>query len=68
VVEPSIDHEMRKRLRPFAAAAHYFSGHFHVIGMNSHEPFTAFDPGADRVPNASVFHKSHIALELNPEQ
>jgi hypothetical protein len=56
LIEPIFDHEMRERLCPFAAAAHYFSGHFHVIGMNGHEPFAAFDPSADRVPNAFVFH------------
>ena len=67
-VEPFADHETRERLRSFAVAAYDFPRHFHVTGMNGHEPFIAFDPGTDRVPNASVFHKMNIALKLDPEQ
>jgi hypothetical protein len=67
-VEPLVDHGMCEHLRLLTVAAHYFSGHFHVAGMNGHEPFIAFDPGADRVPYASVLHEMNIALKSKTEQ
>jgi hypothetical protein len=67
-VKPFVDHGMRERLRLLAVPAHNFSGYFHVTGMNGHEPFIAFDSGADRIPYASIFHKMNIALKLEPEQ
>jgi hypothetical protein len=67
-VEPCVDHGMRERLRQLTVAAHNFTGHFHVAGMNGYKPFIAFDPSADRVPYASVFHKTNIALKLKSKQ
>jgi len=59
---------MCEHLGLLTVAAHYFSRHFRVAGMNGHEPFIAFDPGADRIPYASVLHEMDIALKLKPEQ
>jgi hypothetical protein len=67
-VEPIADHGTCERHRLITPAVQYFSGHFHVPGMNSYKPFIAFNPGADRIPDASVFHKMNIALKLEPEQ
>jgi len=67
-VEPLVDHRMRDRLRLLAVATHDFARHFNFTGVNGHEPFIAFGPGADRVPNASVFHETNNAPKSKPEQ
>jgi len=62
-VEPIVDHRMSPRFRLLAAARYNFRGAFNITGMNGHAPAVPFDPGADGVPYASVFH--HGILRSN---
>jgi hypothetical protein len=59
-VEPIVDHQMSQRFRLFAVASYDFPGAFNITGMNGCAPLVPFDPGADGVPYASVFHKKRV--------
>jgi hypothetical protein len=59
-VEPIVDHRMSQRFRLFAVASYDFPGAFNITGMNGYAPLIAFDPGADGVPYASVFHQGIV--------
>jgi hypothetical protein len=56
-VEPIVDHRTSQRFRLLAAARYNFPGAFNITGMNGYAPVVPFDPGADGVPYASVFHQ-----------
>jgi hypothetical protein len=56
-VEPIVDHRTSQRFRLLAAARYNFPDAFNITGMNGYAPVVPFDPGADGVPYASVFHQ-----------
>jgi hypothetical protein len=56
-IEPIVDHRMSQRFRLLAVASYVFPGAFNITGMNGYAPVVALDPGADSVPDASVFHQ-----------
>jgi hypothetical protein len=55
-VEPFVDHGMSQRFRLRTIAIYDLSGHFNVARMNGYDPLIPFDPSADSISNALVFH------------
>jgi hypothetical protein len=56
-VEPIVDHRISQRFSLFAVASYDFPSAFNITGMNGYAPMVPFDPGADGVSYASVFHQ-----------
>lgn len=57
-VEPFVDHGMSRRFRLRAIAAYDSSSHFNGPRLNGYDPLISFDPSADGISNAPVFHGS----------
>ncbi len=60
-LEPIVYHGMGQCFRLFAVASYDFASAFNIVRMNGYAPLIAFDPGADAVPYASIFHKDIFA-------
>src|SRR5262249_41868179 len=65
-IEPIVDHRMSQPFRLLAVASYDFPGAFNTTGMNGYAPVVAFDPGADGVPDASVFHQGVLRSNGKP--
>jgi hypothetical protein len=63
-VEPFVDHGTSQRFRLRTIAVYDFSRHFNVARMNGYDPLISFDPSADGVSNALVFHGPQLPLPV----
>jgi len=57
---------MRQPFRFLTVAGYDLSASFNISGINSHAPFVSFDPSADGVSYASVFHSLAVAVLVDP--
>ena len=59
--EPVVYHGMSLQFRFLTRPNNDLSGQFDAVGMNGNVPFLSFDPRANGVSNASVFHRVYAA-------
>jgi hypothetical protein len=55
-IEPIVYHGPSPCFGLLAAAGYDFAGGFNIAGINGYHPFVSFDPCANGVPDAPVFH------------
>ena len=65
-IEPIIYQRPRQRFRLLALASDDFAGAFNIAGINGYGPFGSFDPGADGIPDAPVFHTDILGPNRKP--
>jgi hypothetical protein len=66
-IEPVVYHRTRDRFRLLAHAGYDFAGAFNIAGINGYGPFGSFDPSADGVPDAPVFHSDILGSNRKPD-
>jgi hypothetical protein len=61
--QPFVYQEMSLQFRLFTGSGHDLPGLFNAGRMNGYGPLFSFDPSADGISYASVFHWSEFARE-----
>ena len=65
-IEPIVYHRPSQCFGVLAVAGYDFAGAFNIAWINGYEPFVSFDPGADGVPDAPVFHSDILGSNRKP--
>ena len=65
-IEPIVYHRPSQCFGVLAVAGYDFAGASNIAWINGYEPFVSFDPGADGVPDAPVFHSDILGSNRKP--